>query len=105
MNSTIDTAVGSISLHMNFLTNIFKPYVMAIAYTDSGNNLYDLELFNRTINVCMFFGNKRYEPLLQLAYQVFKRERGVSIPTRCPINKVYVRNYLLPLNSHLLIFL
>lgn len=64
--------------------------MIALAYTDSGNGLYDLELFNRTIDICTFFENKQYDPLLQVAYSMFKKERGVDIPTRCPIRKVLV---------------
>lgn len=88
LNTTIDTTHGSVSLYMNVLTNIFTPHVFALAYTDSGNGLYDLELLNQTINICALFENRHYAPLLQLVYKQLKREPGVVIPSRCPINKV-----------------
>lgn len=96
LNSTVNRKVGSVSVYVNVLTNILKPYVVAVAYTDSGNGLYDLELFNRTINICMLFENKQYEPLLQVAYKLFKKEAGTAgIPTRCPIIKVFTNDCVL----------
>lgn len=88
LNSTVDKTVGSVSLYMNVLTTIVKPYVTTLAYTDSGNGLYDLELLNHTVNICTLLENKHHSPLLQVAYRQLKKEPGVSLPSRCPINKV-----------------
>lgn len=95
MNSTVDKTVGSLSLYVNILTNILNPYVSALVYTDSGNGLYDLEMLNSTVNVCMFFENKQYAPLLQVAYKTLKKEPGVVLPTRCPIIKVISIDFIL----------
>lgn len=73
---------------MNALTNILKPYVNLLAYSDSGNGHYDLELLNRTINVCSLFGNKKYDLLLQVVYRILKEQSNIVIPARCPIIKV-----------------
>lgn len=90
LNSTVDTAAGSISFHINVLANIIKPYLMALAYTDSGNNRYDLELFNRTIDLCMFWDNNQYEPLLQMAVKILRKQMDHPLPQRCPISKVWL---------------
>ncbi|XP_037032987.1 uncharacterized protein LOC119071961 [Bradysia coprophila] len=87
LNSTVDTAAGSISLHINVLTNIFKPYLLALAYTDSGNDRYELELFNSTIDLCMFWENNQYEPLLQIAVKLLKKQMDGFLAGRCPIRK------------------
>lgn len=88
LNSTVDTAAGTLSLHVNVLTNIFSPHLMAVGYLDSGNNRYDLGLFNRTIDLCMFWENNRYEPLLQVAFKLLKKQISRFLPPKCPIRKV-----------------
>lgn len=51
---------------------------------DSGR--YDVELFNRTIDICKMFENSLYEPLLQLLYGI-ALEFGYY-PKSCPIKPV-----------------
>lgn len=94
LNATTDTNAGSLSFYANVLTKISNPYFIALAYTDSGNSRYDLELFNRTIDICMLLQNRRYEPLLQIVLKMLKNQSGNFIPRKCPINKVELEFFI-----------
>lgn len=47
---------------------------------------YDMELLNRTIDICTFFRNSLYEPLLQIIYGLML-ENG-NFPKSCPLKTV-----------------
>lgn len=71
---------------MNFLQDVSNMYAKAVIKLETSDQIYDLEFINKTINVCEFFKNRRYEPILQLLYKVLNKRQ--SFPTRCPIGKV-----------------
>lgn len=56
-------------------------------YFQSDNGNYNIELLNRTIDLCKFYKNKRYEPILQAIFKLFE-EYMPNWFTRCPTNKV-----------------
>lgn len=53
---------------------------------ESGNGVYDMEIVNRTINLCEFFINPRYEPIIQVFYKAVSR--NAVVPSSCPVQKV-----------------
>lgn len=85
INSSIST-VGSISIHLNFLQDVYNMFAKTVIKLETSDQVYDLEFINKTINVCEFFKNRKYEPILQLLYKVLNKNR--SFPTSCPIRKV-----------------
>lgn len=89
LNSTVDTTTKAVSFYGNVLTNVARPYLTVQSYLDSGNGLYDLPLFNGTIDVCMLLNNDQYEPLIQVLMRLLKKRSGVVTPSRCPIPKVF----------------
>lgn len=84
---------GAISIFVEILENYNHPIVFVKLFIDSGTGWYDFEVMNRTVDVCQFFRNKRYEPLLQIFYKVLL-ESG-PFPKACPIRKVFgIKNVL-----------
>lgn len=77
---------GALSVFVQILENLNHPIAYTEVYVDSGNGQYDFEILNRTVNLCEFLRNKRYEPLLQIFYRIVSE--GGSWPTACPIQKV-----------------
>lgn len=55
-------------------------------YVDSGSGKYEMEIANRTINICRLFREPRYEPILQILYKLVIQHG--NFPKRCPIQKV-----------------
>lgn len=53
---------------------------------DTGNGLYDMEYFNRTINICRLFSDPKYEPFMQLVVRTTLP--ASNIPKKCPLGKV-----------------
>lgn len=87
INSSISTD-GAISIHMNFLRGVSNIYVRAVITIESSPGKIDLEFINKTLFVCEFFKNKKYEPILQVLYRALTKTG--NFPTECPIQKVYI---------------
>lgn len=77
---------GALTVFVQILENLEHPFMHSALFFDSGKGGYDFEILNRTVNLCEFFRNTRYEPLLQIFYKILL-ENG-PWPTTCPIRKV-----------------
>lgn len=62
------------------------PFINAAVMVDNGNGLYDLEYFNRTINICRLLSDAKYEPFLQVVVRTTLP--ASNFPRKCPITKV-----------------
>lgn len=67
--------------------NVKKPLQRPIArfeiYVNSGNGLIDLKYINETIDMCRFFREKTYMPLLQIIYRTIE-DQG-NYPKSCKV--------------------
>lgn len=77
---------GKFNYYVEYLSNIRFLFIHTAIYFQSDDGKYDLELLNRTVDLCKFYKNKRYEPILQAAYKVF--EDYTTHWFKCPVNKV-----------------
>jgi len=69
------------------LETVRQPYLHVGLYFESSEGIHDLEIMNRTIDLCKFYKNKRYEPILQVVFKLF--EETLSHWARsCPMKKV-----------------
>ncbi|XP_037038088.1 uncharacterized protein LOC119075675 [Bradysia coprophila] len=91
-NSSV-TDSGKFSLHLEFLGNVRNMIMETVICFESNNGICDMELINRRIDLCKFYKNKRYEPILQVAFKTFENFLTHWF-TACPINKgiYYLRN-------------
>lgn len=85
INATV-TNVDENSLYVNLKKDLQHPFAQIEFYFDSGNGLFDLKFINETIDVCRFFRDKKYLPVIQLVYKSYS-DQG-NFPTSCPIKKV-----------------
>lgn len=84
INATID---DQMRLNIFFRSSIdISPFLNAAVMVDSGNGLYDMEYFNRTINICRLLSEPKYEPFLQLVVRTTLP--ASNFPKKCPIRKV-----------------
>lgn len=58
-------------------------------YFESERSKYDMELMNRTIDLCKLYKNKRYEPLVQVIFKIFEDYLTHWFHV-CPMNKVRI---------------
>lgn len=77
---------GHFSVYLNLKKNVLQPFAKIELYMDSGNGLCDMKMTNETIDICRFFRDKRYLPVIQVIYRNFV-DQG-NFPTACPIKKV-----------------
>lgn len=91
VNSSISTS-GAISIYVNILQDISEMNAKVVILIESSSGNYDLELVNKTINVCEFFRNRRYEPMLQVFYKSINK--GGNLPKSCPLRKVMIADNL-----------
>lgn len=49
---------------------------------------YGIQFMNKTFDTCKFFSSKRFEPLIQILYNVALDNPSVLLPRRCPIKPV-----------------
>lgn len=85
VNSTLYSN-GSLDVNMEITKPFPEMFVRSEMYLDSGLGKYELEILNKTINMCRIFQDPRYEPLLQLVYKIILQYG--NFPKRCPIQKV-----------------
>lgn len=84
INASID---DQMRLNIVFRTSInISPFLNAAVMVDNGNGLYDMEYFNRTINICKLLSDPKYEPFLQLVVRTTLP--ASNFPKKCPIGKV-----------------
>lgn len=90
IKSTVSTG-GSLSFYWNVLEDLPLPlYAKAKVMLKSSSGYYDLEMINRTIEVCKFFNDRKYEPILQVFFKLFIKTS--KFPSSCPIRKVNLYN-------------
>ncbi len=78
---------NALSIHVQIKEPLIKPIIRSQIYLQSlENGQYEVELMNRTIDVCKFLSNKLHEPLLQIAYQIVQ-DYGTA-PDSCPVKEV-----------------
>lgn len=75
-----------ISVNIQLLDNIKKPFSYVAIFLESSSGTYDMEIMNRTIDMCRFYRDIKYEPILQVGVRLF--QQASSFPTLCPIRKV-----------------
>lgn len=92
LNATF-TESNKFNFNVEFLEIVREPFLHVGLYFESSEGVHDLEIMNRTIDLCKFYKNKRYEPILQVIFKLF--EETMSHWTKsCPMQKV---NYLFTL--------
>lgn len=85
INASID---DQMRLNIVFKSAIdIYPFMQAAVMVDSGNGLYDMEYFNRTIDICRLLADSKYEPFLQLVARTTLPKS--NFPKKCPIGKVF----------------
>lgn len=66
---------------------VMNPCILVELFLQSPDtHLYDMEVVNRTIDICRLFKNILYEPLIQIIYGI-ALESG-DFPNSCPIKPV-----------------
>lgn len=78
---------GKFNLYVEFLNIIRNPFMHTALYFESENGKYDMEVLNRTVDLCKFYKNKRYEPILQVIFKLFA-DYLVHWARGCPMHKV-----------------
>lgn len=62
------------------------PFMNALVMVDNGNGLYDMELINRTVDICRLLSDAKYEPFLQTVLRTTLPSS--NFPRKCPLGKV-----------------
>lgn len=86
LNASFGNA-GKFDLYVEFVNTIRNPFMHTGLYFESDSGKYDLEVLNRTIDLCKFYKNKRYEPILQVIFKLFADTLS-HWARRCPMTKV-----------------
>lgn len=86
MNATFSDS-GVFNLYVEFLNNIRNPFVRTELYFESVNGIYDMVVVNRSIDLCKFYKNRRYEPIVQVIYKLFE-DYFAHWFRSCPMNRV-----------------
>lgn len=84
----------NVTLIKNVLTIYFRvnedvadPIIWAEVFFQSlDTGQYNVEVMNRTIDMCIFYTNKLYEPLIQILFQIMQKYG--DIPNSCPLKMV-----------------
>lgn len=84
---------GMFNIHVEFLKRIRKPFMHTDLYLQSENGIYDLELLNHTVDLCEFYKNKRFKPVVQVILKLFEEHFTYWFKS-CPVNKVKVFCFL-----------
>ncbi|XP_037038390.1 uncharacterized protein LOC119075911 [Bradysia coprophila] len=82
-NVTITNSV--IDAWIDVKETIEQLYVHPEVHLDLGNGKYDFEFMNRRVDVCRLLRDKKYEPLIQMAFRSILPY--CNCPSRCPISK------------------
>lgn len=85
----VNASVSKNALNLYFQINedLSHPMASVEIYLESTDNgQYNIELMNRTIDLCTFFSNKFYEPLIQIIFGILKQYG--DFPDSCPVKRV-----------------
>lgn len=86
MNASIADS-GLFNIYVEFLKTIRKPFMHTELYLESDRGNYDMELINRTTDLCEFYKTKTFKPLVQLILKSFESYLPHWYKS-CPVNKV-----------------
>lgn len=75
-----------LNIFIQSIIPIPRPFISAAVVVDSGNGTYDLEYFNRTIDVCRLLSDAKYEPFFQLVIRLTLPSS--NLPRKCPFKTV-----------------
>lgn len=90
---------NAVNFHLRIKEEVPNPILLIESFFQSPDTgKYNVELMNRTIDVCLLYGNVLYEPLAQIVYKIIQ-EYG-DVPKSCPIKavRIYVLSYNISLN-------
>lgn len=95
LNATFDgSAPFAFDINVEFLKTIRKPFIAVKIFCESDPGKYNMELVNRTIDLCQLIRNKRREPILQVVFRLLEGFQTHWF-SNCPINKVRRRLMIL----------
>lgn len=77
---------NSMDVHLNFVKDMSQMFVDFEDLHDSGGGAFDMVFINKTIDLCMFFNNRKSNALFDIIYRIFS-DYG-DLPKRCPIRRV-----------------
>lgn len=78
---------GVFNIHVEFLKRIRNPFMHTDLHLESDNGKYDLELLNSTVDLCEFYKNKRFKPVVQMILKLFEEHFTYWFKS-CPVKKV-----------------
>lgn len=76
-----------LDLNVELLTIIRNPFMHTELYFESDNGKFDMEVVNRTVDLCKFYKNKKYEPVVQVVFKLLE-DYLTHWFSSCPMNKV-----------------
>lgn len=85
MNATLSPD-GYLSLFIQSSIDIERLFLTVVIKFGTADSDFNIEFMNRTVEICKFQRNPRYEPLLQLFYKILSEK--MQLPQRCPVKKV-----------------
>ncbi|KAJ6633720.1 hypothetical protein Bhyg_16025 [Pseudolycoriella hygida] len=62
-----------------------KLFTQVIVDFETNPKEYGLQFMNKTFDTCRFYNSKRFEPFLQILYNVALENESVLLPRRCPV--------------------
>lgn len=85
VNSSV-THPGLLNINLDILETVRSQFSKIEIFLKSDKDAYDLELMNRTIDMCRLFRDISYEPILQVGLRLYKTNSNFL--TGCFIKKV-----------------
>lgn len=89
------TSISSFDLNYKVKEQIDHPHAQIEIYFQSmESSRYDVELLNRTVDLCKLFTDRLYEPLIQIFYKIMLESHGNNWIKSCPVKAVspfYIR--------------
>lgn len=86
---TLFNETGAMSLYVRQRIEVKRLFVTVTNKFSKNENTNDFEInfLDKTVDICKFSQNRRYEPLIQLVYRITSEK--INLPQRCPIKKVF----------------
>lgn len=75
------------NVNVDVLETVKSTFSHVELFLKSSDGKYDLEIINRTVDLCRFFRDLSYEPILQVGYQLY-RSHTPNYITDCVMKKV-----------------
>lgn len=87
------TKAGVHDVYINIRRSNMKLFANSIIDFETKKDEYGIHFMNKTFDVCKFLNSRRYEPLLQLLYDVVLENPTSLLPRRCPIKTVTFKSF------------